>query len=216
MPSYGILRRATVVRTDVSEERSASIIRMTRIDELQTTLALTSYRSAANVVSSSPILVILLMEAVRSSEKSVLTTATRRNIPEDGTLYSHRRENFKSYTALTGWALQQRRNVFPVRYKLRFYIPEDGILHSHRGENLKSYKGPRYFQFYHARYTARPSHASRMAITICYENYSLYSGELYHFNVLLLSNSWDLIFFSEVIITSFPDFPGPETKRVSC
>jgi hypothetical protein len=34
-----------LVRTDVSEERIASIIRMTRIGELRTTLAVTSNRS---------------------------------------------------------------------------------------------------------------------------------------------------------------------------
>jgi hypothetical protein len=33
-----------LVRTDVSEDRSASIIRVTRIDELGTTLAITSNR----------------------------------------------------------------------------------------------------------------------------------------------------------------------------
>jgi hypothetical protein len=41
MPSSGILRRVDIVRTDVSEERTASIIRVTRIDELRTTLAVT-------------------------------------------------------------------------------------------------------------------------------------------------------------------------------
>jgi hypothetical protein len=41
----------------------------------------------ANVVSSSPILVTLIMDAMRSSETLVLTTATWRNIPEDGILY---------------------------------------------------------------------------------------------------------------------------------
>jgi hypothetical protein len=60
-------------------------------------------------------------------------------IPEDGILHSHRRENLNSFMALTGWALERRRNVSPVKYELGFYIPEDGILHSHRCENLKSY-----------------------------------------------------------------------------
>jgi hypothetical protein len=60
-------------------------------------------------------------------------------IPEDGILYSHSRENLKSYRSLIGWALQWRRNVFPVRYDLGSYIPKDGILQSHRHESLISY-----------------------------------------------------------------------------
>jgi hypothetical protein len=42
MPSSGMLRRVALVITDVSEELSASIIRVTKIDELGTTLAVTS------------------------------------------------------------------------------------------------------------------------------------------------------------------------------
>jgi hypothetical protein len=78
-------------------------------------------------------------EAIRSSETSVLTKVSRSNISEDGIPHSHRLENLKSYTELTGWALYSRRNVFPVRYELDVYIPEDYTLHSHRRENLKCY-----------------------------------------------------------------------------
>jgi hypothetical protein len=66
-----MLHRVTFVRTDVSEELS--------------------------VIHSSPILVTLMKEALSSSETSVLTRATLRNIPEDAIPHSHRRENLKSY-----------------------------------------------------------------------------------------------------------------------
>jgi hypothetical protein len=33
----------------------------------------------------------------------------------------------------------RRRNVFSVRYEIRFSIKEDGVLHSHGRQNLKSY-----------------------------------------------------------------------------
>jgi hypothetical protein len=59
----------------------------------------------ANVVPSSPILVTPMMEALRSSETSLLIRAISRHILEDGIPHSHRRENLKSYIALTGWAL---------------------------------------------------------------------------------------------------------------
>jgi hypothetical protein len=94
-----------------------------------------SVLGALAVTDSSP----PMMEAIRSSETSVLARATRRHIPEDCILHSHRRENLESYIELTGWTLE-RRHVSPVRYEMGFYIPEDGILHSHRRENLKSNK----------------------------------------------------------------------------
>jgi hypothetical protein len=68
---------------------------------------------------------------MRSSETSILTTATRHN-PEDGILHYHCRENLKSYIPLTCWSLKWRCNVSPVRYELGSYIPEGDILHGHR------------------------------------------------------------------------------------
>jgi hypothetical protein len=60
-------------------------------------------------------------------------------IPKDDILHSYHRENLKSYIALTGWAMQRKRNVSPVEYEPGFYIPKDDILHSYHRENLKSY-----------------------------------------------------------------------------
>jgi hypothetical protein len=81
MVSSGILGCVALVRIDVSEEFSASFIRVTRISELGTTLAVTSNRRTlrrntssvrrllftASVDPSSPILITLTKEALMSS-----------------------------------------------------------------------------------------------------------------------------------------------------
>jgi hypothetical protein len=90
MPSSGMLRRVALVRTDVSEELSASFIRVTRIGELGCIIHIlnsefhTSFLShfvflhsvcrllvTANVVPSLPIFATLMKEALSSSETSV-------------------------------------------------------------------------------------------------------------------------------------------------
>jgi hypothetical protein len=90
MAFSGMLRRVPLVRTDVSEEPSSSIISVTRIGELLTTLAVTNNRLTLDFdflrsmrrllvtanVSSPPISVTLMMEGLSSSETPVLTRAT--------------------------------------------------------------------------------------------------------------------------------------------
>jgi hypothetical protein len=49
-----------------------------------------------NVVSSTLILFTLMMEAIYSSESSVITGVTQRHMPEDGILHSHSRDSPKS------------------------------------------------------------------------------------------------------------------------
>jgi hypothetical protein len=83
MPPFSdMLQSAALVTTEVSEDRSASITRVTRIDELGIKFAITKNR-----------------RTLRS------TTDRQRHIPEDGILLSHSSESLKSYTTSTGWAL---------------------------------------------------------------------------------------------------------------
>jgi hypothetical protein len=72
-----------------------------KIGELGTTLAVTGNRTtlrrlflgqpnhAAKVVPGSPIIITLMMEALRYSRTSVLARLTWCKIPEDGILHSH-------------------------------------------------------------------------------------------------------------------------------
>jgi hypothetical protein len=99
-----MLHRVVLVRTDVSEELSASFIRVTRIGEASSFLShlvflriVRQLLVTASAAPSSPILVTLMKAAIRPCETSYLTRPTRRNIPEDTILHSHRRENLKSY-----------------------------------------------------------------------------------------------------------------------
>jgi hypothetical protein len=79
-----MLRCVALVRADVSEELSASFIRVTRIVELGTTLAVTINRLKLRRNGEG---------GVKFLETLVLIRATWRNIPEDNILHSHRREN---------------------------------------------------------------------------------------------------------------------------
>jgi hypothetical protein len=70
-----MLRRVDLVRADVSEELGASFKHLVFLRSVRRLLV------TASVVPSSPILTTLLKEELSSSETSVLTRATQRNIP---------------------------------------------------------------------------------------------------------------------------------------
>jgi hypothetical protein len=78
MVSSGLLRRVALVRTDFSEEHLAFLRNLRRL------------LVTARGVPSSPILVTLMKEALSSSEASVLTRTTWRNIPKDTIMNSEK------------------------------------------------------------------------------------------------------------------------------
>jgi hypothetical protein len=100
----------------------------------------------ASIVPSSPILVTLMKEALCSSETSVLTRATRRNIRAHLVfLRSVRRLLVRAsvvpsspifVTQMEGVLSSSETSV--LTRATRRNIPEDTILYSHRREELKS------------------------------------------------------------------------------
>jgi hypothetical protein len=124
-----MLIRVTLVRTDISEKSSASIIGVTRIGELGTTLAVTSklltlWRNA------------MKMEVLRSSETPFLTCTTLRNIPEDGILqggcvqifrtYFFKIRNFPSTAVSPVWLIFPQDSL-PIKLKSEF--PSKNLLY---------------------------------------------------------------------------------------
>jgi hypothetical protein len=107
----------SIVKTDILEERTASIFRVTKIVELGTTLLCEYFRSVrrfvvtANVVPISQIWVTLIMKALRSSVTSVLIRVTRSNIPEDSILHSLRSQRIPLFKVIRFFEIWFSREV---------------------------------------------------------------------------------------------------------
>jgi hypothetical protein len=83
MPSFGMWCHVGLVRTDVSEEHVASLIRVERTRELGRTSAVPL---VINIVHSLWILSTLKMQVTCSSKMSIVIRPTQ-HIPEDGILH---------------------------------------------------------------------------------------------------------------------------------
>jgi hypothetical protein len=144
--SSGMLCLWTLVRADLSEERCASIIRVTRIGELRTTLAVTNNRMTlrrntvvfpllvAVNVPSSPISITLMMEVTPSFETWVLTRATRRDVPEDGNFSRMKVFSFPQ-SAQTGYGAHPTPS-HPTPYPLCIRVISLGIYRPGRDARL--------------------------------------------------------------------------------
>jgi hypothetical protein len=159
MASPGILRRMALVRTDVSEERSVSFVRVTRIRELGTTLVPTSnrrnpaWRDCGEIptgdgqdlqrlssaegqphwcrTDSPPVLKSkwLILAHLLFLRNVSRLLVTASVFPTSSILVTLMME-----------ALSSSETSFLTRATQR-NIPEVAILHSHSRENLKSYMG---------------------------------------------------------------------------
>jgi hypothetical protein len=85
MPSPGMLRRVALAKPTFRWKGSSNSVRRLLV--------------TANVVPSSPNLVTMIIEALRSSEASAIIRTTRRNIPEDGFLQCGVCSQSASYTS---------------------------------------------------------------------------------------------------------------------
>jgi hypothetical protein len=130
MASSGMLRRVTLVRTDVSEELSAPVIKVTRVTANVPSSPILIRNVAhpssgqvvtASVVPSSPILVTLVKEALSSCEvflrsvRRLLVTASV--VPSSQILVTLMNEELRS----------SERSV--LTRTTRRNKPDDGILH---------------------------------------------------------------------------------------
>jgi hypothetical protein len=97
-----------LVWTDVSEEGIASIFRVEKSASEEPAWA--GQQPPANADSSLADFCTLKTEAIPSFETSVHTRCTRRHIPEDSILHSHRREKLKFYIENTTF---QKLDLFP-------------------------------------------------------------------------------------------------------
>jgi hypothetical protein len=88
MPSSLIWGHVALLRTDVSENHITSIIRVEGISYLGTSAVTTNELLVIADRFSSPILLTLMIEAIRCSETWPPTRATGHIIPEDGILHS--------------------------------------------------------------------------------------------------------------------------------